>query len=178
MLATELATAFLTQSRWLLRTEYPTKLRACLTALPVDALWMRSAAGSNSVGNLLLHLNGNVRQWIVSGVAGAPDTRERSEEFEAAGGVTAAELFARLDATLSEVDAVLARLTPESLLERRTIQGRDITVLEAVYHVTEHFGMHTGQIILMTKLHAPGAIRFYDDAGGMATERWRDLIQR
>ena len=66
----------------------------------------------------------------------------------------------------------------ESLLERRTIQGRDITVLEAVYHVTEHFGMHTGQIILMTKLHAPGAIRFYDDAGGMATERWRDLIQR
>lgn len=172
-----IAEAFLAQSRWLLRTEYLTKIRACLAALPADALWRRPAPASNSVGNLLLHLTGNVRQWIVSGVGSVPDTRDRSAEFAAEGGATAAELFARLEATLVEVDAVLARLTPDDLLQQCTIQGRDVTVLEAVYHVTEHFGMHTGQIILLAKMLAPGAIRFYDDAGGLATERWRELIQ-
>jgi len=172
-----IADAFLTQSRWLLRTEYLTKIRACLAALPADALWRRPAPESNSIGNLLLHLTGNVRQWIVSGVGGAPDSRDRNSEFAAEGGATTAELFARLEATLAEVDAVLARLTPDDLLQPRSIQGRDITVLEAVYHVTEHFGMHTGQIILMAKMFVPGAIRFYEDAGGLATERWRELIQ-
>jgi uncharacterized damage-inducible protein DinB len=175
--ASDLAGAFLAQSRWLLRTEYPTKIRACLTTLPAGALWQRPARECNAIGNLLLHLDGNVRQWIVSGVGGAADSRERSAEFAAEGGATSEELIARLDVTLSEVDAVLARLAPDDLLQPRTIQGREVTVLEAVYHVTEHFGMHTGQIILMTKMLAPGAIRFYDDAGGLATERWRDLIQ-
>jgi uncharacterized damage-inducible protein DinB len=174
----DIAGAFLAQSRWLLRTEYPTKIRACLTALPGEALWTRPAPESNAIGNLLLHLDGNVRQWIVSGIGGAPDARERSAEFAAAGGTTAAELFAQLDATLTEVDAVLARLTSDDLLRPLTIQGRDVTVLEAVYHVTEHFGMHTGQIILLTKMLAPGAIRFYEDARGLAIERWRALIAR
>jgi uncharacterized damage-inducible protein DinB len=178
MTASDVASGFLSQSRWLLRTEYLTKIRACLTTLPPGALWKRPAPESNSIGNLLLHLNGNVRQWIVSGVGGAPDTRERSAEFTAEEGATAPELFAQLEATIADVDAVLARLTPDDLLQSRTIQGRDVTVLEATYHVTEHFGMHTGQIILLAKMLAPGTIRFYDDAGGRATERWRDLIQR
>ncbi len=77
-----------------------------------------------------------------------------------------------LDA-LADADAVLGGLTAERLLEARTIQGRDVTVLEAVYHVVEHFSMHTGQIILLTKLHAPGAVRFYEDAGGLARPIWR-----
>lgn len=170
--------AFLALSQWLLGTEYPTKIRACVTALPPDGLWKRPAPACNSIGNLLLHLNGNVRQWILSGVAGAADTRTRSAEFAADGGATATELLTRLEATLADVNAVLSRLTPDDLLQRRTIQGREVSVLEAVYHVTEHFGMHTGQIILLTKMQAPGAIHFYEDAGGLATERWRDLIRR
>ncbi|HSJ65787.1 MAG TPA: DinB family protein [Gemmatimonadaceae bacterium] len=174
----EIARAFIAQSRWLLATEYPTKLRACIAALPPDALWRRAAPGANSVGNLLLHLSGNVRQWIISGVDGAPDTRTRSAEFAADGGADARELMARLEETLREADAVLARLTPAELLESRTIQGRALTVLEAIYHVTEHFGMHTGQIILLTKLMAPGAIAFYEDAGGLAREAWREMIGR
>jgi uncharacterized damage-inducible protein DinB len=173
----EVAGAFIAQSRWLLATEYPTKLRACVGALPPDALWRRAAPGVNSVGNLLLHLAGNVRQWIVSGVGGAPDIRARSAEFAADGGADARELLARLEETLREADAVLATLTTDELLRARTIQGRALTVLEAVYHVTEHFGMHTGQIILLTKMMAPGAIAFYEDAGGLASETWRDLIQ-
>lgn len=171
-----LAEEFVAQSRWLLATEYPTKIRACLAALPGDALWRRPAPGTNSIGNLLLHLSGNVRQWIVSGVGGAPDARNRAAEFAADAGPPASELLELLTNTLAEADAVIARLTTADLLERRRIQGRDLTVLEAVYHVTEHFAMHTGQIIYLTKMAAPGAIAFYEDAGGLAVEKWREEL--
>jgi uncharacterized damage-inducible protein DinB len=166
-------TAFVERSRHYLAFEYPTKIRHCLDVLPSDALWRREDEDSNSVGNLLLHLAGNVRQWIISSVGGAPDTRYRSGEFEAREGADAEALFNALRATLDQADAVIASLTSKSLLERRTIQGRDVSVLEAVYHVVEHFSLHTGQIILLTKRHAPGRIRFYEDAGGLAIPRWR-----
>lgn len=165
---------FLDRSRHSLAVEYPTKIRRCLDALPADAVWHRDDEQSNSIGNLLLHLAGNVRQWIISSVGGAPDARYRSGEFEARDGADVETLFAALRATLDEADAVIATLTPEQLLQRRTIQGRQVSVLEAVYHVVEHFALHTGQIILLTKRHAPGRIRFYEDAGGLAIPRWRE----
>jgi uncharacterized damage-inducible protein DinB len=170
----DITASFLERSRHFLATEYPTKIRRCLDVLPRDAVWRRSDEDSNSIGNLLLHLAGNVRQWIVSGVGGAPDARYRSGEFAARDGGDVDELFAALRATLVEADAVIAALTPEMLLQRCTIQGRDITVLDAVYHVVEHFALHTGQIILLTKMYAPGRVRFYEDAGGLAIPRWRD----
>lgn len=170
----DIATEFLEQSRHYLGIEYPTKIRRCLDALPAEAVWRRSDEQSNSVGNLLLHLAGNVRQWIVSSVGGAPDSRYRAAEFTAREGASADELFAALRGTLDEADAVLASLSAPQLLTRRTIQGRDVTVLDAVYHVVEHFALHTGQIILLAKLYAPGRIAFYEDAGGLAIPRWRD----
>ena len=170
------ASLFLERSRYFLGTEYRTKLRAAVEALPADALWWRANEQSNSVGNLLLHLTGNISEWIVSGVGGAPGSRNRAAEFAASSGPPAAELLAGLERALAEVDRVLAGLSPENLVERRTIQGRDITVLEAVYHVVEHFAMHLGQIVLVAKLHAPGAIQFYEDAGGLARPLWEDLI--
>jgi uncharacterized damage-inducible protein DinB len=170
----DIATPFIERSRHYLALEYPAKIRRCLDALPADAVWRRADEHSNSVGNLLLHLAGNVRQWIVSSVGGAPDARERSGEFAAREGANADALFALLRAAVDDADAVIASLTPAQLLERRTIQGRDVTVLDAVYHVVEHFALHTGQIILLTKQHAPGRIRFYEDAGGLAIPRWRD----
>jgi uncharacterized damage-inducible protein DinB len=141
--------------------------------LPDDALWRRSDEHSNSVGNLLLHLAGNVRQWIVSSVGGAGDTRFRSGEFAARDGHDVASLWRALRATLDEADAVIAAQSAASLLERRTIQGRDVSVLDAIYHVVEHFALHTGQIILLTKAYAPGRVQFYEDAGGLAIPRWR-----
>ena len=165
---------FLDRSRHYLAVEYPTKIRRCLDVLPSRAVWLREDEQSNSIGNLLLHLAGNVRQWIISSVGGAPDSRHRRGEFEARDGDDVEALFAALRRTLDEADAVIASLTPETLLERRTIQSRDVSVLEAVYHVVEHFALHTGQIILLTKRHAPGRIRFYEDAGGLAIPRWRD----
>jgi uncharacterized damage-inducible protein DinB len=170
----DITSAFLERSRHYLAHEYPTKIRRCLDVLPRDALWRRTDEHSNSVGNLLLHLTGNVRQWIVSSVGGAPDARHRSAEFAAREGGEADLLFDALRATIDEADGVIASLTPVRLLERRTIQGRDVSVLDAVYHVVEHFALHTGQIVLLTKLHAPGRIRFYEDAGGLAVPRWRE----
>ncbi|HEX5972032.1 MAG TPA: DUF1572 family protein [Gemmatimonadaceae bacterium] len=173
------AIAFLSMSREYLGIEYPTKLRAAVQALPANALWWRANDQSNSVGNLLLHLDGNVRQWIVRGVGSAstsaPGERDRAGEFAAQSGPSASELLARLEGTLREADAVLAALTPDALPSGRVIQGEEVTVLEAIYHVVEHFSLHLGQIIWAAKMHAPGAIRFYDDAGGLARPRWPEL---
>ena len=168
----DIARAFLDRSRHYLVREYPTKIQRCLDVLPADALWRRDESSENSVGNLLLHLSGNVRQWIVSGVGGAPDARRRSTEFDARDGGPALELMADLRATLQEANAVLASLDAPSLVEVRRIQGRDVSVLDAVYHVVEPFSMHTGQIILLTKRYAPGRVQFYEDAGGLAVPRF------
>jgi uncharacterized damage-inducible protein DinB len=173
-----LAEAFLARSRHYLHTEYPTKLRAAVKALPPDALWWRANASSNSVANLVLHLTGNVRQWIVGGVGGVAVARDRAGEFAARAGGDADELLAGLDAALDEVDDVLSRLTADDLCGRRSIQGRDTTVIDAIYHVVEHFSLHLGQIIVIAKLHAPGAVRFYEDAGGLARPLWPELVNR
>ncbi|MFL5618548.1 MAG: DUF1572 family protein [Gemmatimonadaceae bacterium] len=168
----DIARAFLDHSRRYLVREYPTKIQRCLEVLPAQALWRRDDASENCVGNLLLHLSGNVRQWIVSGVGGAPDARRRSTEFDAREGAGASDLMAGLLETLREADEVLASLDERSLGEGRRIQGRDVNVLDAVYHVVEHFSMHTGQIILLTKRYAPGRVQFYEDAGGLAIPRF------
>lgn len=168
----DIAQAFLERSRHYLVREYPAKIQRCLDVLPVDALWRRDDESENSIGNLLLHLAGNVRQWIVAGVGGAPDARERSAEFSARAGHDASSLMDLLRTTLGEVDVVLAGLDARQLEEPRRIQGRDVKVLDAVYHVVEHFSMHTGQIILLTKRYAPGRIHFYEDAGGLAVPRF------
>ncbi|MFN8670334.1 MAG: DinB family protein [Gemmatimonadaceae bacterium] len=159
---------FLERSRYYLGLEYPAKLRSAVLAVPADKLWWRPHPSCNSVGNLVLHLAGNVRQWVVSGIGGAPDVRHRDAEFAADGGMDAAELLEHLEKALSEVDAVLARLAPETLGEVRRIQGRETTIQSALYHVVEHFSGHVGQVILLAKMFAPGEIRFYDDTGGLA----------
>lgn len=166
------AQAFLERSRYYLAEEYPTKIRQCVLALPDGAVWDRSNESSNSIANLLLHLAGNVKQWIVGGVGGFPVTRDRPAEFAARDGPDAATLLESLESAVREADRVIAALSEGDLLESRTIQGRETTVLAAIYHVVEHFAMHTGQIVLMTKASVPGAIRFYDDSVGNATPMW------
>ena len=163
---------FLERSRYYLSEEYRVKIRQCVLALPDGALWSRANESSNSIANLLLHLAGNVNQWIVGGVGGFPVTRDRPAEFAARDGPDAVTLLDSLESVLSEADSVIARLSEADLLEPRTIQGRQTTVLAAIYHVVEHFAMHTGQIVLMTKASAPGAIHFYDDSTGNATPTW------
>jgi uncharacterized damage-inducible protein DinB len=165
------------RARYYLGTEYRTKLHRAVDALPPDALWWRPNDSSNSVGNLIVHLVGNMRQWIVSGIGRVPPSRNRAEEFAMRDGPPASQLLQDLDRALIEVDEVLRRLSAADLVERRVIQGRDVTGFDAVLHVVEHFSMHLGQIILLAKMLAPGSLRFYEDAGGLARPLWQDMVR-
>ena len=163
---------FIDRSRRYFGSEYLPKIRRCVRELSDEDLWWRPNAESNSVGNLLLHLAGNVRQWVVSGIGAEADVRERQAEFDADRGLARDELLDRLEDALRQVDRVLAQLSPDRLLERRSIQGREVTVLEALYHAVEHFGMHTGQIIYIAKLRTGADLRFYDVDDGVARPNW------
>jgi uncharacterized damage-inducible protein DinB len=163
---------FLERSRYYLSDEYLPKIKQCVASLPDEEIWRRANQSSNSIGNLLLHLAGNVRQWIVGGVGEEDVERDRAGEFAARGGASSADLIANLERAVAEADSVLAKLSADDLGRRCLIQDRDKTVLEAIYHVVEHFAMHTGQIVLLTKAYAPGKIRFYDDSTPAAHPVW------
>jgi uncharacterized damage-inducible protein DinB len=137
------------------------RITDCLGRLDYGQVWARGSENENSVGNLALHLCGNVRQWIVAGVGGRPDVRQRDAEFEARGGLDPKELAGRLSAIVCEAKEVIAALTPERLEQRVKIQNYDLTVLEAVLHVLEHFSHHTGQIIFATKLARHEDLGYY-----------------
>ena len=158
-------TAMIALSRRYLR-EYLTKIRLAVSVLDEHVVWARPNEASNSIGNLMLHLAGNARQWIVSGVGGARDVRDRQSEFDRRAPVSITMLIDRLEQTISDVDRVPASLTPADLQTRRVIQANDVSVLEAIYHVVEHFSMHTGQIILLAKADQPDRVRFYEMVDG------------
>ena len=166
------ALAFLRQSRLYLTSHYLPKIQAAVETLDEGDLWWRPNPASNSVGNLLLHLAGNLRQWLVSAVGGAPDRRDRGAEFAAADGADRRTLLAGLTEAVSEADAVLARTNPVALDQRRRIQGRDVSVFEATYHVVEHFAMHTGQILYIAKLRTGRDLGFYRLEDGIARAAW------
>ena len=152
--------------------DYLPKIERCLERLTDEQIWWRPNEESNSIGNLVLHLCGNARQWIVSGVGGEADRRQRDAEFAQRELVPRDQLLSLLHSTLADVARVLRGLDPATLLERRTIQSSDVDLLEAIFHVTEHFSMHTGQIIMLTKMVTATDLRFYDFEAGAPVERW------
>jgi uncharacterized damage-inducible protein DinB len=137
------------------------RIETCLGTLNQDQVWARGSDNENAVGNLVLHLCGNVRQWIVAGVGGQPDIRDRDAEFSAQGGVSVSDLLQRLRATVEEAVAVVSAVPAERLMERMVVQKYDVTVLEAIYHVVEHFSEHTGQIIFATKMLTGSDLGFH-----------------
>jgi uncharacterized damage-inducible protein DinB len=166
------AETFLSRSRYWLTKEYPIKLRHCVNVLPPGTVWARPNDGSNSIGNLLVHLAGNVTEWILGGVGGQTISRYRAGEFAQKEGRDGPALLDDLEAVLRKADSVLAALSANNLERSIVIQGRETTVVGAIYHVVEHFAMHSGQIVLLTKIYAPGKIHFYEDAGGLARPTW------
>ena len=137
------------------------RIETCVPKLEPDLLWARDSENENAVGNLLLHLDGNVRQWILSGIGGAPERRDRSAEFAARSGPDGAVLLAKLRGTVKDAIAVIGALPHARLNEAVAIQGYDTTVLAAIFHVVEHFSGHTYQIILMTKHATREDLGFY-----------------
>ena len=127
------------------------RLRKCLNELSEEEIWKRPNAHSNSVGNLVLHLCGNVRQWILSGLRKAPDTRQRQQEFDERGPIPRAELLARLESTLAAVDEALNHIHPDDLLAEHDVQIYRESGLSILIHVVEHFSYHVGQVTYVVK---------------------------
>jgi uncharacterized damage-inducible protein DinB len=137
------------------------RIEKCLGELNEEQVWTRGTDNENAVGNLVLHLCGNVRQWIISGVGGKPDVRHRDAEFAARGGLSVTELAARLRVTVEEAAQVISQVPLQQMAEPLEIQEYNVNVMEAIYHVVEHFSHHTGQIIFATKLMLGMDLGFY-----------------
>ena len=157
----EVASLFLEHSRKKLFDEWWPRLRSTVETLTEEQLWWRPNDASNSIGNLLLHLNGNVRQWLVSSFNRQEDHRDRPAEFAEIAGGPPAPILSQLVATLDEAGAVLSRLAEPDLLAPMEIQGYHVTGLVAVYQVVEHFGLHYGQIMYITKALQGKDLGFY-----------------
>jgi hypothetical protein len=135
------------------------KIKHCLSQLNDEQVWWRSQASLNSIGNLILHLCGNLRQWIVAGLGGAADVRDRPAEFAERGPIPKYELLGKLDAVVGEARQMLGRLTALQLLEVRRIQGFDVTGLAAIFDAIPHFRGHTQEIIHITRSQLGNAYR-------------------
>ena len=155
------AVGFLEFSHSKLIDQYWPRLRSCVESLSEEQVWWRPNEASNSVGNLVLHLNGNVRQWLLTSFNMWDDTRNRPAEFAERSGMSSVALMRTLGATIDQASEVLKRLTEADLAATFHIQGYTVTGLHAVYQVVEHFGMHHGQIIYITKLLRGADLGFY-----------------
>jgi uncharacterized damage-inducible protein DinB len=133
-----------------------------MDSLENEQIWWRPNEASNSIGNLILHLCGNVSQWIYSGLGGFPDHRQRQTEFDERRPLDKEGLSALLVATLERVHPVIAGLPESELLRPRRVQTFDETGLTILIHVTEHFSYHTGQIAYITKMMTDSSLGFYD----------------
>ncbi len=141
--------------------EYVERIGFCLGKLDDDQLWARGQKNENAIGNLLLHLNGNVRQWIIGSLGGRAESRDRDSEFAARGGFGRKELISQLRTTVDVASAIMAQLTTEQLTRIYPIQRYEVSGVEAVFHVVEHFSQHTGQIIFATKMLTGTNLAFY-----------------
>lgn len=128
------------------------RLHKCLGLLDDAGIWQRANPNTPSVGNLVLHLCGNVGQWVIATLGGAHDTRDRDAEFAENGPIPVDELRARLDRTIDRALVVISGLTEAQLLDPHAVQAYTPTGIGILVHVTEHFSYHVGQITLHTKL--------------------------
>jgi uncharacterized damage-inducible protein DinB len=163
---------FVLQSTTFLQRELLPRILAAVEHLTDEQIWWRPNDASNSIGNLILHLSGNVSQWIVGGVGNQHVHRERQKEFDERSLIPLRELLARLASTVEKAETVLTALDFATLSERRMIQGNDVTILYAIYHVVEHFSMHTGQILMLSKMIASKDLKLYEFPDGAAKKRW------
>ena len=158
----DIAVEYIAYCRRRLLEEYLPKIRKCVDELSDEDIWWRAHETDNSIGNLILHLSGNIRQWIVSGIGGVPTVRDRPKEFAERGPIPRSELLKKFEDTLHEADGVLEKLDVSTLLHVRHIQKWDVTCLDAISHVVEHVAQHMGQIIYITKLRKGADLKFFD----------------
>lgn len=153
---------YISYCRRRLLKEYLPKIQGCFDELLEEDVWWRAHETDNSIGNLILHLCGNIRQWIISGIGGAPDERNRVLEFSERRHIAKKEVMKKFEETLLEADRVLEEFDADQLLEVRHFQKWDHTCLDAISHVVEHVGQHMGQIIYITKLRKGKDLKFWN----------------
>ena len=153
---------FLSDIRKRLFEENFPRLRKCLNELSEADIWYRPNEHSNSVGNLTLHLVGNLRQWVISSLLGNPDIRERDQEFEERGPLPTSHLLELLDQLEKEMMTGLDRISPEELLRVRPVQIYEENGISILIHVTEHFSYHVGQITYFTKARKDIDVGYYE----------------
>jgi uncharacterized damage-inducible protein DinB len=145
--------------------QFVDRIESCVGKLDEDQIWTRGTSESfenqNAIGNLMLHLAGNVRQWIVSTLGNQADHRNRDGEFNARGGVSSAELISKLRDTVEQATQIIASLSTQQLTRSYAVQGYTVSGVQAVFHVVEHFSQHTGQIIFATKMLTGADMGFY-----------------
>ncbi len=159
----DVSSMFLAFSRQKLLEQYWPRLRACVESLTDEQVWWCPNDACNSIGNLMLHLNGNVRQWLVTSFNRLEDERNRPAEFNERKLISASALLDQLGATIEAASDVLARLSFDDLVARYEIQGHNVSGLDAVYQVVEHFGLHYGQILYITKSLRGADLGFYSE---------------
>jgi len=159
--ATTEAQEFIEASRVFLEADFLPKAKLCLEEMSEQDIWWRPNEQSNSVGNLILHLCGNLKQWILNSMGGAKFERDRDAEFAERGPVSKAQLIAAIDETVNDVDRTLSALPTAGLLDRFPVQVYSTSRLQAIYHVVEHFSYHLGQILYIYKMRTGKDPGFY-----------------
>lgn len=132
----------------------------CVGQLTDDQIWWRPQEPLNSIGNLLLHLNGNLQQWMIAGLRGTADTRNRPSEFATRTPTPGATLVEQLQATIHEIKQTLSAIRPEEMLTPRRIQGFDVTGWEAVFDSIPHLKGHTQEIVCLTRQQLDNRYQF------------------
>ena len=135
---------------------------SCMAELSDSEIWLRPNAASNSVGNLVLHLCGNMRQYVIASLGESKDTRNRELEFTTTSGYSRAQLAEKLSDTIDLVKETIAACTHQQLLKKRKVQGFDLTGVGIIIHVVEHLSYHTGQMAFWVKLLKDKDLGFYD----------------
>jgi uncharacterized damage-inducible protein DinB len=146
-------------------TQHLAQIARCASLLDDEQVWHRANEHCNSVGNLILHLTGNVRQWVIAGLAGEPFNRDRPAEFAQRGPLPTAEILSNLESVVGRASEIIRGLDVAALTARRTIQGYDVSGVAAVFHIVEHFSGHAAQIVHMTKALKDVDVSLYDAQG-------------
>jgi uncharacterized damage-inducible protein DinB len=160
MSVSALSAEFISKSVFRIGENVP-RIIKCLNELSEEEIWERPNSSSNSVGNLILHACGNIKQYIFSGLGGKEDLRQRDKEFSASDGYNRNELINKLTDTITETTAVINGLTDKELLNNKKVQGNEHSGISMVIHVTEHLSYHTGQIAFYTKMLKDKDLGFY-----------------
>jgi len=137
------------------------KVRTCLDRVTEAECWYRPNDATLSIGTTLVHLNGNITQYVLSALGGQPDVRERDREFSTLGGLTKAQAWQRLEETLAKAAEIIRHLPDHAWLTGRHVQGYHLTAIGILLHVVEHYSYHTGQVVYITKHLHPQPMGFY-----------------